>query len=135
MIKIEAITENLLARMKWKGYETDIVQLYLVYIAGWPDGIPFNNLSLSSNGKPALIKLLKAWKDGTALWQRLTPAEALERKRKLEISYASGSKKAPAPRKERSDRGKSRKRIHSEQENDSETEAGPSKRRAVEYEH
>jgi len=117
--------------MKWKNYEADIVQPYLVYIAGWAKDIPFANLSIASNGKPALIRLLKAWKDGTTLWRRLTQSEADERLRELTASYASGAKAMPAPRKQRSDRGKSHKRARSEQENDSSSETdmpGPSKR-------
>lgn len=132
---IEIITENPLARMKWKHYEREIVQLHHVYIVGWLDDIPFTNLSLASNGKPALIRLLRAWKDGTTRWCRLTPAEAFERVQKLEASYASGSKTAPAARKERSDRGKKRARRVQEEDSDSSSDgAGPStsKRRVVE---
>jgi len=54
MVYIGIITENPVAKMKWKGYKADIVQLHLVYIVGWPAGIPFTYLSLASNGKPTL---------------------------------------------------------------------------------
>ena len=117
--------------MKWKNYEANIVQPHLVYIAGWAKDIPFANLSIASNGKPALIQLLKAWKDGTTLWHHLTQSEADERLCELTASYASGAKAMPAPQKERSDRGKSCKRARSEQENDSSSETdmpGPLKR-------
>lgn len=117
--------------MKWKNYKADIVQPHLVYIAGWAKDIPFANLSIASNGKPALIWLLKAWKDGTTLWRRLTQSEVDERLRELTASYTSGTKAMPALWKGWSDRGKSCKRAHSEQENDSSSEMdmpGPSKR-------
>jgi hypothetical protein len=129
---IGVITGDAKASMKWKNYEADIVQLHLVYIVGWASDIPFANLSIGSSGKPTLMRLLKAWKDGTTHWYRLTQAEATLRQSKLTASYASGAKAMPVPRKERSDRGMTRKRAHSEQVDDSESEpdtAGSSKRR------
>jgi hypothetical protein len=94
--KTGTITGNPKANMKWKNYKADIVQPHLVYIAGWAKDIPFANLSFASNGKPALIWLLKAWKDGTTLWHRLTQSEADERLHELTASYTSGTKAMPA---------------------------------------
>ena len=66
------------ARMKWKNYEANIVQQHLVYVDSWAKDIPFANLSIGSSGKPALMRLLKAWKSGTTLWCHLTQSEATE---------------------------------------------------------
>jgi hypothetical protein len=114
--------------MKWKNYETDIVQQYGVYITGWPKKIPFANLSIASSGKPELNRLLKAWQDRTTMWCAITESERCERKRALDAKYVSGEIPVPIPRKERSDQGK---KCACNDDSDDGGEAGPLKRSAT----
>ncbi|KAG1749167.1 uncharacterized protein EDB91DRAFT_1011812, partial [Suillus paluster] len=48
------ITQDPSARMHWANYWRSVVQRYLVVIEGWPDNIPFVNLSNVSSTLPDL---------------------------------------------------------------------------------
>jgi len=45
-------------------------------IEGWPDNIPFKNLSEASSALHELKSLLEQWQDGRIHWKQLTDEEA-----------------------------------------------------------
>ncbi|KAG1884169.1 hypothetical protein F4604DRAFT_1575016 [Suillus subluteus] len=82
------ITKDPEARMHWANYWRNMVQRYLVIIEGWPDNIPFVNLSSVSSALPDLEMLLRKWESHAIHWRRFDKDEycALqeERNKKLE---------------------------------------------------
>ncbi|KAG2365336.1 hypothetical protein BDR07DRAFT_1481456 [Suillus spraguei] len=60
----EEITQDPKAWMHWAHYWRNVVQRYLVVIEGWPENIPFVNLSTVSSALPDLEMLLDKWKTG-----------------------------------------------------------------------
>ncbi|KAG2108476.1 uncharacterized protein F5147DRAFT_773676 [Suillus discolor] len=58
---IELITGDPDARMQWTHYFRNVVQHYQVAIEGWPDNIPFANLSQASSACPNLEMLYSKW--------------------------------------------------------------------------
>jgi hypothetical protein len=92
--------------MGWKNYWTKVVARYEVKIEGWPENIPFQNLSVASSPLQDLVILLKRWQEGTTYWKRLTSAETKEL---IAGMKARGEIQEPL-RRTRSDRGKKRKR-------------------------
>ncbi|KAG2151061.1 uncharacterized protein EDB93DRAFT_1083771 [Suillus bovinus] len=52
-------------------YWRNIVQRYLVVIKGWPENIPFVNLSTVSSALPDLEMLLDKWETGEIHWKHL----------------------------------------------------------------
>ena len=93
--------------MEWKHYWVKVVARYNVVIEGWPDGIPFKNLSVASSPLPALNTLLHSWQDGMTHWKKLTLDETDQL---IDDMKAQGEIQDPEPRRARSDRGKKRKR-------------------------
>ena len=93
--------------MEWKHYWVKVVARYNVVIEGWPDGIPFKNLSLASSPLPVLNNLLHSWQDGMTHWKKLTSDETDQL---IDDMKARGEIQEPEPRRVRSDRGKKRKR-------------------------
>lgn len=75
-------------------------------IEGWPDSVPFKNLSEASSALPELKMLLERWEDGRTYWKQLTDEEAehIVEERKAQGEVSDGV------RRTRSDRGKKRKR-------------------------
>ena len=60
--------------MHWPTYWKDVVARYHVIIEGWPEDVPFRNLSDVSNlGK--LEQLLRGWQSGTIRFRRISDAE------------------------------------------------------------
>ncbi|KAI6029222.1 hypothetical protein PISMIDRAFT_107954 [Pisolithus microcarpus 441] len=55
-------------RMQWVHYFQNVVTWYLVVIKGWPDEIPFTNLSNVSNVLHQLEGLLCKWELGSVHW-------------------------------------------------------------------
>lgn len=100
------ITEDESAQMEWKHYWQKVVAHHKVAIEGWPDNIPFKNLSEASSALHELKSLLEQWQDGRIHWKKLTDEEA---ERLFEEHRAQG-KVPEATRRTRSDRGKKRKR-------------------------
>lgn len=61
--------------MQWAYYFRNIVQRYQVMVDGWPDNVPFANLSKVSSALPELERLLRKWESGTTHWKTLTDDE------------------------------------------------------------
>ncbi|KIK13572.1 hypothetical protein PISMIDRAFT_35964, partial [Pisolithus microcarpus 441] len=59
------------AKMQWAHYFCNIVVHYLVSIEGWPDCIPFTNLSTISSVLLDLEMLLRKWEAGSTFWKLL----------------------------------------------------------------
>ena len=97
--------------MEWKYYWPNVVRCYQVIIEGWPEKIPFANLSQASSAFSELQNLLKRWQDGDTYWKKLMEVELddLEMKRMEKIQ--SGEIQLPPPHHRGSDYGK--KRTHS----------------------
>ena len=116
-----AITGNREAQMEWKHYWVKVVARYHVVIEGWPNSIPFKNLSTASSPLTSLNTLLQSWQDGMTYWKKLTSDEADKLIRDLK---SKGEIQEPQPRRIRSDRGKKRKQRPVAE--DSEDEFNPS---------
>ncbi|KIK14149.1 hypothetical protein PISMIDRAFT_31880, partial [Pisolithus microcarpus 441] len=69
------ITCNPNAKMQWMAYFAHIVTQHLIIVAGWPDNIPFVNLSSVSSSLPQLKWLLHQWETGEIHWQHITQQE------------------------------------------------------------
>ncbi|CCM02665.1 uncharacterized protein FIBRA_04769 [Fibroporia radiculosa] len=68
------ITHDEVATMHYATYWRDIVVRYRVMIDGWPQDIPFKNLSnISNNG--ILDRLLQGWQSGGIHFRRISDAE------------------------------------------------------------
>lgn len=68
------ITGDEVATMHWPTYWKDVVARYHVIIEGWPEDVPFRNLSDVSNlGK--LEQLLRGWQSGEIYFRPITNAE------------------------------------------------------------
>jgi len=61
--------------MHWANYWCNIVQWYLVIIEGWPDNIPFVNLSSVSSALRDLEMLLCKWQSHAIYWRCLNEDE------------------------------------------------------------
>ncbi|KAG1733399.1 uncharacterized protein EDB91DRAFT_1084453 [Suillus paluster] len=76
------------AKMQWAHYFRNVVQQYQVVVEGWPDEIPFTNLSQVSSALPDLQMLCNRWDHGTTCWRSLSDEEFeklhLEHEEKLE---------------------------------------------------
>ena len=74
MFEAGHITGDEVATMHWPTYWKDVVARYHVIIEGWPEDVPFRNLSDVSNlGK--LEQLLRGWQSGTIRFRRISDAE------------------------------------------------------------
>ncbi|KIK35332.1 hypothetical protein CY34DRAFT_26640 [Suillus luteus UH-Slu-Lm8-n1] len=85
---LRQITKDPKARMHWAHYWRNVVQRYLVVVKGWPDNIPFVNLSSVSSALPDLEMLLRKWQSHAIYWRRIEEDEyeklLQERNEKLE---------------------------------------------------
>ena len=90
---------------------------YKVVIEGWPDSIPFKNLSDASSSLRELEMLLQRWHTGKTFWKELTPEELDAREEEHEALILAGKIDVPASRKRRSDYGKRKKRSTSTTDN------------------
>jgi hypothetical protein len=88
--------------MEWKHYWRRVVAHYKVMIEGWPNNIPFKNLSEAASALHELKSLLKQWQDGRIHWKQLTDQEA---KHLLEEQRVQG-KVPDATRRTQSNHGK-----------------------------
>ncbi|KAH7904868.1 hypothetical protein BJ138DRAFT_1018526, partial [Hygrophoropsis aurantiaca] len=107
--QLRAITGDPGAEMAWKHYWRLVVKAYKVRVAGWPDNIPFANLSTVSSALPDLESLLRKWKLGTIHWEKINDEEltrlTIERDEQLETGVIEEPRRRP-----RSDKGKKRVR-------------------------
>ena len=114
----ETVTGDESARMEWKHYWRNVVKRYQVIIEGWPDNIPFRNLSDVSNSLSDLEDLLRRWRCGTTYWKKLTARELQTLDLERDTQITNGEVDAPAPRRRRSDYGKKRPRTKPSSETD-----------------
>lgn len=105
---IGQITGDTSARMEWKYYWRNVVQRYQVVIEGWPDNIPFGNLSNYSNSLADLEALLRKWRCGSIYWKEITDHELQQLNKERDERIERGEIDAPVPRRRRSDYGKKR---------------------------
>ncbi|EGN96571.1 hypothetical protein SERLA73DRAFT_154090 [Serpula lacrymans var. lacrymans S7.3] len=70
--QLRVITDDPKAKMHWKNYWRNIIQCYQIVIEGWPEHIPFANLSEVSSGLPDLEMLLHKWESGEIHWRQLS---------------------------------------------------------------
>ncbi|KAF8327672.1 hypothetical protein F5887DRAFT_827391, partial [Amanita rubescens] len=104
--QLRIITGDENAQMEWKHYWRKVVARHKVMIKGWPDNIPFKNLSEASSALHELKSLLEQWQDGRICWKILTDEEAEH----LFEEHSAQGEVPEATRRVRSDRGKKRKR-------------------------
>ncbi|KAG2336019.1 hypothetical protein BDR05DRAFT_953652 [Suillus weaverae] len=74
----EEITKNPDATMWWVHYGHNVVSHYQVIVKGWPDRIPFDNLSKAASGITALEDLKERWKFRETAWRQLDKEEFQE---------------------------------------------------------
>ena len=94
--------------MQWAQYHCNVVHRYQVAIDGWPEDIPFANLSDVSSSLPQLELLLQRWKSGAIHWKTLSDEEVEELQEKRDRLIENGEVEART-RHTRSDKGKKRK--------------------------
>ncbi|KIK22965.1 hypothetical protein PISMIDRAFT_101420, partial [Pisolithus microcarpus 441] len=75
LLSSEEITGEPSAKMQWAHYFRNIIAHYLVAIEGWPDHIPFANLSTVSSALPDLEMLLRMWESRSIYWKQLSNEE------------------------------------------------------------
>lgn len=105
---IELVTGDPNARMQWTHYFRNVVQRYQVAIEGWPDNIPFANLSQVSSARPDLEMLYSKWESKQIKWKVLTDEEFEELYSKRQGQIDRGEI-IDHRRRTRSDKGKKRK--------------------------
>jgi hypothetical protein len=105
MIAGEAV-KNTSVKMQWRFYWRDVVKKFRVIIRGWPDDIPFANLSDISSALPILGALLRKWQQGTIFWESISDEEFGKLDKQRDIDIEGSSVEDPGPRKERKDKGK-----------------------------
>jgi hypothetical protein len=94
--------------MEWKHYWRNVVKRYQVIIKGWPDNIPFCNLSETSNSLSDLETFHRKWCCSGIYWKKLSAQELQELDLRCDHQIEQGEAEAPAPRRRRSDFGKKR---------------------------
>lgn len=97
-------------------------------IDGWPDDVPFKNLSDISSSLPALESLLRKWESGKVFWKALTDAEFNKMDSERNATIENGTMSEPRPRQPRSDKGKkrTRPRVHNQGGDTSDSESDAS---------
>ena len=99
--------------MRWKFYWRDVVERYRVVIKGWPNNIPFANLSVVSSGVPTLETLLRKLESGAIHWQSISEEEYEDLNKQRIIDIENGVVAVPDSCKKRSDKGTKRARKQS----------------------
>jgi hypothetical protein len=92
------------AEMKWKNYWRDIVRKHQVVVTGWPEEIPFANLSDFSNSLTTLESLLRKWECGTIHWKSISNDEFTRLDKERDRQIEAGEIEEPT-RRQRSDKG------------------------------
>ena len=105
-----AITGDTTARMEWKHYWQNVVQRHKAVIEGWPENIPFCNLSDGSGLLADLETLRCKWCCGTTYWKQITEHELIGMCQDRDTRIERGEEVAPAPYHCHSDYGKKRPR-------------------------
>ena len=99
--------------MQWAQYFRNVVALYNVIIEGWPEAIPFANLSSTSSSLSQLELLLQKWEMGMTYWKEISDEEVEELRQKRNEQIEGGEIEEPSLRT-RSDKGKKRVRRSSD---------------------
>ena len=97
--------------MHWTHYWRDIVTRHHVIIDGWPDNVPFKNLSDVSSSLQALESLLRKWESGEVFWKLLTDVEFKEMDLERDASIENGMTLESHARRTHSDKGKKQSRL------------------------
>ena len=100
------VTGNELAHIEYKYYWWNIVKQHQVIIEGWPDNIPFQNLSETSNSLSDLEDLLWRWHSGVTYWKKLSERELEALELEHDKQVLNGKVHLPAPYHCCSDYGK-----------------------------
>ncbi|KAG1733401.1 uncharacterized protein EDB91DRAFT_1057521 [Suillus paluster] len=90
MQKLREVTGESKAKMQWADYFCNVVNPYQVAIKGWPEHIPFTNLSNVSSALPDLKFLLDSWKMGAMAWNILDDEELAQLHCKCDEKINSG---------------------------------------------
>lgn len=93
--------------MQWTHFFRNIVKRYSVVIEGWPEKIPFVNLSTASSSLIDLEMLLRKWRSGLISWKRITPEQLEDMEKDRDKDLESGTI-VENRRRVRSDKGKKR---------------------------
>ncbi|KAG1718187.1 hypothetical protein EDB19DRAFT_1838510 [Suillus lakei] len=102
------VTGKSKAKMQWADYFHNVVNPYQVTIKGWPEHIPFTNLSKASNTLPDLKHLLDCWQTGSTAWKVLDDEELVQFHHEHDEKINS-SQIIESHCRTRSDKGKKRK--------------------------
>ncbi|KAG2126224.1 hypothetical protein DEU56DRAFT_758971 [Suillus clintonianus] len=114
---LRKITGEPHANMQWTHYFRNIVRRYQVTIVGWPDNIPFVNLSKVSSALPELERLFHLWDTRITFWKTLTDEEFAKICQEHNEKLKSGEIE-DIHRRTRSDKGTKRKRLAATNSND-----------------
>ncbi|KAG2120041.1 hypothetical protein DEU56DRAFT_747105 [Suillus clintonianus] len=114
---LRKITGEPRANMQWTHYFRNIVRRYQVTIVGWPDNIPFVNLSKVSSALPELERLFHLWDTRITFWKTLTDEEFAKICQEHNEKLKSGEIE-DIHRRTRSDKGTKRKRLAATNSND-----------------
>ncbi|TFK67057.1 hypothetical protein BDN72DRAFT_899278 [Pluteus cervinus] len=118
---LRVITQNPTARMEYVHYWEKVVRRYHVVLEGWPDKLPFKNLSDCADSLYDINLLQDQMKNQLLSWKKLTEIEFDELDEIRQLDIAEGRVPGPKPRKVRSDRGQKRKQndvVDSDNEHD-----------------
>jgi hypothetical protein len=96
--------------MQWKLYWRNVVRRYRVIIEGWPDELPFKNLSDVSSSFADLESLLRKWRSGVVHWRKISDEEFTEMEGERDHQIEAGTIQEPGRRCRRSDYGTKRAR-------------------------
>ncbi|KAG2741137.1 hypothetical protein P692DRAFT_201684588, partial [Suillus brevipes Sb2] len=105
--KLQEVTSDPSAKMQWADYFRNVVQRYQVIVEGWPENIPFTNLSQSSSALQDLEMLFHRWDTGKIYWRTLSDDEFAQLRKEREDKLESGEL-VERRRRTRSDKGKKR---------------------------
>lgn len=119
--------------MEYKLYHENVIRRHRVMLMGWPQNMPFKNLSECSSSLQELQGLLERLLNGETYWKTITDDELdqLEDERKKRIE--DGEIAPPAPRRRRSDYGKTKKRKQDDVSSSDKDSDPPRKRRKRKY--
>ncbi|KIK21689.1 hypothetical protein PISMIDRAFT_31748, partial [Pisolithus microcarpus 441] len=99
------VTGDPKAKMQWAQYFRNVVTRYQVVIEGWPEMIPFANLSSASSSLAQLEVLLRKWELGATYWKALSDDELNQLQQRRNEGLENGEIEEHSHRT-RSDKGK-----------------------------
>ncbi|KAI6036211.1 hypothetical protein BKA83DRAFT_4042354 [Pisolithus microcarpus] len=105
--QLRDVTGDPKAKMQWAQYFRNVVTRYQVVIEGWPETIPFANLSSASSSLAQLEVLLRKWELGATYWKALSDDELNQLQQRRNEGLENGEIEEHS-RRTRSDKGKKR---------------------------